>query len=310
MPQTRRQFLSESLATVALSSAAATLAFETRSAADTPSLPAITDTHIYLGHWPHAQLPCEDPHALVDQLLQHNITRAWVGSFDALFHKDIAAVNDRLATACATNPMLIPFGAVNLTLPDWEEDLRRCHETFHMPGLRVHPNYHGYSLNDSRFARLLEMAAQYKLLIQLVAWLDNAKHRWLMPTVDEVDLMPLTSPQGPLEKFIRAAAREHTSDETTAANAALPRLFVTGGQPTVIRQLIDKLPATFPIYFDVSQLTTPDQLTAIVGGNKPAAIAFGSGYPLHGIEPKIILLQTAVITADDRARIAAGPAKL
>src|SRR6266498_2597198 len=97
----RRRFLKNSvIAGAAASLARAPLAHAAASSASVNAAPGVVDTNVNLFSWPFRKLKYGDTSALVAKLKKHRIVEAWAGSFEALLHKDVAGVNERLAAEC------------------------------------------------------------------------------------------------------------------------------------------------------------------------------------------------------------------
>lgn len=193
----RRQFLTTSLAaTAALSltrglSAAATPDSIPRDSAS----PGIIDTNVNLFRWPFRRLKYDDTRTLVAKLRKHRVIEAWAGSFEALLHKDLAGVNERLAAECDTHGggLLRPIGSANLAWPDWEDDVRRCHELHRMPGVRIYPGYQPFDLSHTDLRRLIHVVHERGLLLQIAFQLEDPRVHHPLTKIDPIDARPLVA---------------------------------------------------------------------------------------------------------------------
>jgi uncharacterized protein len=233
----------------------------------------IIDTNVSLSRWPFRRLPADEPAKLVSTLRRYGVTEAWAGTFDALLHKDLTDANSRLARDCKRygNGLLVPFGSVNPKLPGWQEDLRQCHEVHQMPGIRLHPNYHGYALADSVFSEVLEAAAARKLIVQVACCMEDERTQHPLVRVPPVDLSPLPDLLKRLGKVRLALLNSRAAP----------------------RSLSKALPDAAQVCCDFAMIEGPGALARFIDQIAPARVVFGSNFPLYYFESALLKVQEA-----------------
>jgi hypothetical protein len=250
------------------------------------------DTNGSLFRWPFRRLIGDDPASLVARLRKKGVTQAWAASFEGLFCRDVAGVNARLAEACREHGrnFLVPFGCVNPKLPVWQEDVRRCHEVHHMPGIRLHPNYHGYKLDDPAFAGLLGMAAKRGLLVQIALSMEDPRTQFLLMQVPPADPTPLADllPRFPKLRLV------------------LLNAGYSGGSRTLH---VRKIREAGNVWFDIAMNEGVGGLARFIEDTSPSRVVFGSHYPFFYFESALLKVRSAGLPHDHQLAINEGNAR-
>lgn len=244
----------------------------------------IVDTNVWLGRWPFRHLPADDAASLAPKLVAAGVKQAWAGSFEGLFQRDLAAANDRLAAQCGAvaGGLLAPFGTVNPRLPDWQDDLRRCHEAHGMRGIRLAPGYHGYALDDDSLPALLREAAERRLLVELLASLEDTRTQHPLARVPPVDLAPLAEVIRPIKDL---------------------RLICLGAFHAANRAAIEQAVAAGEVYFEIATLEGAGGVAKLVEWVTADRILFGSAAPFFYFQAARLKLQEAELAGQQIEQI-------
>ena len=250
--------------------------------------PEIIDTNVNLFRWPFRRMKYEDTKSFSTKLRKHRITKAWAGSFEAVFSKSLNEVNTRLADECRKSEkgMFVPFGAVNIAWPDWEEDLRRCHEQHKMPGIRIYPAYQAYDLTHEAFPKLVKLATERGMMIQIVGTLEDTRVQHPIVSSREITFEPIPD---------------------VVKNTPGARVQLLCWNDYVSNELLKTFVTETNVMFDISWLESTGALGRLIDGNNwrglrtpvPAdRILFGSYAPYFPLESAIMKLFESPLTLE------------
>jgi len=248
------------------------------------------DVNVNLSRWPFRRLVGDEADVLVAKLRKRNVTKAWAGTFDGILHKDLSSANERLASDCRryAPDLLAAFGSVNPKLPDWQEDLRRCHEEYKMPGIRLHPNYHGYDLKDPVFAELLRLAVERRLVVQLAVCMEDERTQHPLIRVPPVDISPLAD---------------------LMTNERRGRVIILNCNPLQDLEPAQKAAATGRVYFDISMVESVGGVARLAQKISVDHVLFGSHYPLFYFESALLKVREAGLTDAETLAVTEGNAR-
>jgi len=250
----------------------------------------IVDTNVTVSHWPFRRMPGDETAELVSKLRANGVVQAWAGSFDGVFHRDLSAVNERLIKTCeaAGKGFLIPFGSINPLLPDWETDLKRCLDEFHMPGIRLHPNYHGYKLDHPEFAKFLALANERHCVVQLVVTLEDERTQPHLAQVPHVDLRPL---EDLLKKYPKLRIELLNSFRVLNIDKAAGLMSLGN------------------VWVDIAMLEGAGGVGRLISKGPVERVLFGSHFPLFYFESALFKMRESALAQGQRDLILLGNAR-
>lgn len=243
------------------------------------------DINTAIGHWPFRRLPRRHAGELRQYLHSRGVQGAAVASTPALFYMNSQDANLELAEEIAPHrDFFVGVATLNPGYAAAVRDLDVCVEQLGFRALRLAPCYHNYSLADGTADALLARAGELGIPVLLPNEIVNFRQKhWMEPN----------QPLG-MESVLAICAR-------------FPQVTFIGTEGGYNLSM----PAPPNLCLEMSRyLSCYGQVLAeMVQKLGAERILFGSGAPFKEIEPALLKLHHAQISAAQKELIAGGNAR-
>lgn len=247
----------------------------------------IIDFNAYLGHFAFRRLRHNSASSLLKLMDEKQIDKAVVSSASAITYRNAQAGNEELAKEVEPHrDRLIPFAVINPFYAGWQDDLKSCHETMGMKGLRLYPRWHNYRLADQSCHDLIDAATERDMIISIPMRVEDARDRsWL---VDVPDLA--------------------LADVSTLVKAFPKARFVLlnglGYVSTPLGRKDGGLPANYLIEISRIDSVLANELGQLIANLGADRVVFGTGMPFNYPDPALLKLQVLESSKDDKDKLA------
>lgn len=144
----------------------------------------LVDLNAYVGHWPFHELQHNTCGGLLKRMDEFGVDLTVVSSINGIFYKNTLPANRALHDEINSNKSFrnrfIPFAVINPLYGGWRKDLETCFGKFGMKGVRLHPQYHDYTVSDPGCVELVKRVRDRGLPIAFsVRMVDNRQRSWM-----------------------------------------------------------------------------------------------------------------------------------
>ncbi len=257
----------------------------------------IIDMSAFIGRWPFAPLGYESADDLLRLMDRAGVDMSVVTSLNSVFYYDAEIGNREVGEACRRHAdRLIPFAVINPNLPRWREHLAACVEEYHIRGIRLHPDFHKYSLLPDAWApeiaEVMAAAAERGLPVFIQTSLLDMRH---YPGYCVVEEVPIRQVGEALERY-----RENT--------------FVVGGGRWFRARATELIKHArganlTNLYIATDGLGGPwDGIGSFARQIGSDRLVFSSRAPLLYTEAARVVVETSELSAEEQAAILGGNA--
>jgi len=246
----------------------------------------IVDCNATLGNWPFRPLRHSAPTAFLELMDLHGIAQAWVSPFEGLLYKAVQEANLQFSAQIAGfGDRLVQIPVINPAYPGWQDDV--AHYLDHpLPGFRLHPSYHGYTLEHECCRELLEKVAEVGRFVQISVRVQDERQHHPLVMVPPVDLAPIPAL---IQRF-----------------PGMPFIVLNASTPE-IRSVVNA-GASANLFFDIANVELVGGVGDVAQEIGAEHLLFGSHAALFYIESSILKLREADLPDTDRELILNGNA--
>lgn len=237
----------------------------------------IIDFNTYLGHYPFRPIRNNDGDGLNRLLEEHSIDKALVSSVSGIYYRDVMKGNMELLDEIGDyGDRFMPVANINPVYSDGEEDLIRCAK-LGFKGVKLFPGQHNYGLSCGESVRIMRMAAQYGMFVQIPIYVEDLRQRHNMDIMYPVE-----------------------ADEIKEAVIKAPdTVFILSNYP--FESYAKTLEGVgHNVYYDISRMDClkSNMIGRMIDRYGSEKLLFGTGAPLEYIDVQLVKIHSLTQTGD------------
>jgi hypothetical protein len=144
----------------------------------------LVDINAYTGHWPFHQRNYNTCEKRLERMNRFGVDLSVVSNLNGIFYKNPQAANEELFDEIHSSDLFkdrfIPFAVINPIYASWRDHFQTSIDKLGMKGIRIYPQYHGYSLTDPALVELVKRARDRGLPVAIsLRMVDSRPSSWM-----------------------------------------------------------------------------------------------------------------------------------